>query len=73
MIEWTAERLADLDLGELKSLKDNAQKLRNSGIVDLCDAELATRGSKKKNGPPASRTSGSYVTGFHFVVTGNKA
>jgi hypothetical protein len=50
--EWTPERLSRLTAQEIKQLRDNAERLNESGVVDLCTAALAGKRAPKK---PAAR------------------
>jgi hypothetical protein len=72
MIEWTAEKIAQLKtVEEVKSLRDNAAKRGIVKLVDLCEADLRLRK------PPQVRRArpedveelrtGQYVSEFHFV------
>jgi len=43
MVVWTAERIAELSIEGVKNLRENARRLANSTVVDLCDADIARR------------------------------
>ena len=40
-VEWTAERIGRMTAQEIKQLRDNAERLNEPQIVDLCTAALA--------------------------------
>ena len=72
MIEWTAEKIAQLKtVEEVKSLRDNAAKRRIVNVVNLCEADLRLRKppqvrQARLEGIGEIRT-GQYVSEFHFV------
>jgi hypothetical protein len=71
MIEWPAERIKELKIEQVKSLRDNAAKRGNQVVVDLCDAEIARRNPPRVKQPRIvganEDRSGYYVSEFHFV------
>jgi hypothetical protein len=67
LIEWTPEKLTALNVDQLKSLRENAEKLGGQNVVELCDVELAKRKPKKIIESSAHHTSDDAVIGFHFV------
>jgi hypothetical protein len=75
-IVWDAERIANLTLPELESLRANASRLASNEIVNLCDAELVTRRPKRTVSQPTRKTRasdpGRDVVGFHFVCDRDK-
>ena len=72
MIEWTAEKIAQLEtIEKVKSLRDNASKRGNQAIVELCEADLLRRDpprlkQQRPEGTDENRA-GHYVSEFHFV------
>jgi hypothetical protein len=75
-VSWTPEFIAALDLPKLQSLRANASRLNEQGIVDICNAELEQRKPQKR---PRSETEesvpsrkGQCVVGFHFVCANDK-
>jgi hypothetical protein len=70
MIEWTAEKIAEKSIEEVKSLRDNAARLGSQAIFDLCEAELARRKPTRIKRAPKNldeSREGYYVSEFHFV------
>lgn len=71
MIDWTPESVASLSREGLKSLRENALRIGEMKVVELCDTELAkhTRGRNKSQGGKGPKESrhGQYVSGLHFV------
>jgi hypothetical protein len=68
MVDWTAERIAEMSREDVKTLRQNAVRLGNDVVVALCDAAL----SESSPARPRSKTSGSTsksetVRGFHSV------
>lgn len=51
--EWTAERLARMTAQEIKQLRENAERLNESGVVDLCTAALVGKRATRKTGARA--------------------
>src|SRR6266436_4836050 len=43
MADWTFERIAELSIEQVKSLRANALKRTENAVVELCDAEMARR------------------------------
>jgi hypothetical protein len=76
MVAWTSERIAELSIEGVKSLRENARRLANSEVVDLCDAEIARRAPVHTKSPRVKATSesryGQVVGGFHFVCDKGK-
>ena len=76
MADWTPERIAELPIELVNVLRENARKLGNSAVVDLCDAEGARRTPVRNKPLRVKATSGSrddlVVTGFHFVCDRGK-
>jgi len=52
--EWTAERLSRMTAQEIKQLRENAERLNEPGVVELCSEALAGKRSTKK--PARART-----------------
>jgi hypothetical protein len=51
--EWTAERLERMTAQEIKQLRENAERLNESGVVQLCTDALAGKKAPKKAGKRA--------------------
>lgn len=70
MSKWTAERIAELNDSDLKSLAENATRLNAEEIARLCAAELEMRAPVKRSrrtvGGPG-RSPSEVVIGYHFV------
>jgi hypothetical protein len=64
---WTAERIAEKSLDEVKNLRENAERLGQADIVALCDADLARRKPTKPPKPSKRQPNDRVVHGFHFV------
>lgn len=71
MVDWTAEKISELTVDKVKSLRDNAAQRGNQSVVNLCKADLARRNPPrvKQPRPGGERESraGYYVSEFHFV------
>ena len=52
--EWTAERLSRMTAQEIKQLRENAERLNETALVELCGEALAGKRSSKK--PARART-----------------
>jgi hypothetical protein len=52
--EWTAERLSRMTKQEIKQLRENAERLNETALVELCGEALAGKRSSKK--PARART-----------------
>jgi hypothetical protein len=63
MIEWSAEKIAALELEGLKSLRANALKIGHREVIALCDAELA-----KRKPPKSPKKSASLPRADHCVA-----
>jgi hypothetical protein len=76
MVAWTPERIAELSIEGVKNLRENAKKLANNAVVDLCDAEIARRAPTHTKLPRAKAAPESrhaqVVAGFHFVCDKGK-
>jgi hypothetical protein len=76
MIEWTAERIATLPVDQVKALRENATRLGDDVVADLCIADLARRAPDRRKShdvtKTASRSRNGVVLGFHFVCPGEK-
>jgi hypothetical protein len=48
--EWTPERLSRLSQQEIKQLRENAERLNEAGVVELCSEALAGKKAPKKSG-----------------------
>ena len=66
---WTAEKLAALDLAKLRVLRENAERNGAVDLIGMCDADLRSR-----KPPAVSRSkktidaeTGDLVTEYHFV------
>ena len=68
-IVWTEELIAKRTADELKALRENAVRLGQAQVVDLCDAELLRRKPPKVQKSPAERErrEGFYPSELHFV------
>lgn len=57
--EWTAERIGRMTAQEIKQLRDNAERLNEPQIVDMCTAALAgqrrSQMQGRRNGTPRTR------------------
>lgn len=55
---WTPEKIASLNIPELRALKTNAQKQGNNDVMGLCEAELKRHNARvpgtRRNGRPES-------------------
>lgn len=69
MATWDPERISNLDTGNVRSLRENALRLGQQSVVDLCNAELERRKPAKssKLSKADEDRSGSHVSEFHFV------
>jgi hypothetical protein len=71
---WSAEKLKDRTLKEVEQIRENAAKRSVLELVDLCDAELATRVRPqrvtRRQSTQISETD--VVTGYHFVCQANR-
>ena len=58
--EWTPERLSRLSPQELKQLRENAERLNEPAVAELCTAALAGKGRERaaarKRATPRTRT-----------------
>jgi hypothetical protein len=52
--DWTLERIAQLSVQDIKQLRENAERLNESGVAALCGEALA----KRRERVPAPRKSG---------------
>jgi len=68
-IVWTEEEVAKRTSDQIKALRQNAIRLAEQAIVDLCDAELTRRKPPKRPKIASEREHrvGFYVSEFHFV------
>jgi hypothetical protein len=73
-LEWTADRIAELTVDQVKVLRDNAAKSKALRTVDLCDADLARRNPRRTQRLKAGKQArfGGVVHGFHFVCPDEK-
>lgn len=70
MPEWTAERIAQLNQDDIKALRENATRYKRGAIIELCDAELASRRPQRaKKVGNTRRSDRDVVHGFHFVCS----
>jgi hypothetical protein len=71
MVDWTAGKVAEYSVGEIKSLRENALKQGAREVVELCDAELSRRKPTRVKRVETEITEVSrarqYVSEFHFV------
>jgi hypothetical protein len=68
--DWTAERVSQLSLSEVRRLLENAVRLANLEVVALCEADIARRSPEKPRSKRSNRSPeqvGQNVKGFHFV------
>jgi hypothetical protein len=68
--EWTLERIAALSVEQIRSLRENALRGRDAGVVALCDTVLAERAPIRLRAAAkiaAGPSDGEVVLGFHFV------
>ena len=71
---WSLERLASLDKIQIKSLINNANRLKNSSLVQLCEQELLARVPLKRvrETNKESEIIADFVAGYHFVCGGRR-
>ena len=60
-IEWTAQRLAELDSRQVRQISENAAKIGRHDIVEMCECALENR---LRSGRRQMR-----VSEFHFVCS----
>ncbi len=76
MADWTFERIAELSIEQVKSLRANALKRTENAVVELCDAEMARRKPAREKPSTMKVLSESQdrqvVIGFHFVCDRGK-
>jgi hypothetical protein len=76
MPDWTAERIAELSIEDVKTLQKNATKLGNTLVAGLCDGDITRRTGARDKGLQVRAVSGSrhgqVVVGFHFVCPRGK-
>jgi hypothetical protein len=77
MVDWTAERIADLPTDGVKNLRENASRLGEISVLTLCDAELARRAPSREKPARVTKVTaeardGQGVVGFHFVCPQGK-
>ena len=65
MIHWTTDRIAQLPIEGVMTLRENADRLGVTPLVELCDADLAKRTPARKL--PRGPRHDLVVVGFHFV------
>lgn len=63
--EWTAERLARMTTQEIKQLRENAERLNEPGVVQLCTEALAGKRTTKR---PGKRTAGPRTKARHLIA-----
>jgi hypothetical protein len=68
--EYTAERIATWSIDQLKSLRDNAVRLGNDAVADLCNEAIAGRTKASRAKAISKPRSDEVVVGFHFVCPG---
>jgi hypothetical protein len=61
--DWTLERIAQLSVQDIKQLRENAERLNESGVAALCSEALA----KRRDRAPAARKSGATTKPRHLV------
>jgi hypothetical protein len=61
--DWTSERIAQLSVQDIKQLRENAERLNESGVAALCSEALA----KRRDRVPAARKSGATTKPRHLV------
>jgi hypothetical protein len=68
-VDWTAEKIADLPLDQIKILRANCANKGADNIVVLCDAEILKRTPPRKVSSPKQerRSNNDTVVGYHFV------
>jgi hypothetical protein len=64
--EWTPERIGRLATPELRQLRENAERLGASAVVELCDAALGAR-------PRAGARRGALAKGMRHLISRSKA
>jgi hypothetical protein len=64
--EWTPERVGRLATPELRQLRDNAERLGASTVVELCNAALEAR-------PRAGAKRGALAKGMRHLISRSKA
>lgn len=77
MIDWIAERIAALSTEGVKNLRENAERLGETSVLTLCDAELSRRVPNREKAPRVTNVTtedrhGQVVVGFHFVCPQEK-
>jgi hypothetical protein len=76
MVDWTRERISELSLEDVKSLRENATRRGETAIIERCDAELAARAPVRQKSPrvkgPRESHRGQVVIGYHFVCPREK-
>ena len=61
--DWTPERIAQLSVQDIKQLRQNAERLNESGVAALCSEALA----KRRERVPSARRSGATTKPRHLV------
>ena len=61
--DWTLERIAQLSVQDIKQLRENAERLNETGVAALCSAAL----TKRRERVPAARKSGATTKPRHLV------
>jgi hypothetical protein len=59
---WTAEKIEGLDDNQLKALLDNATRLKNTALAELCGQLVASRSllAPPKRAKPAAKPARAY-------------
>jgi hypothetical protein len=72
VVDWNEDKVSALEAEQVKSLRENAARLGQQKIVELCDIELKKRKPAKllKSSAINETHSGQYVSEFHFVCPG---
>jgi hypothetical protein len=65
--EWTAERLSRMTAQEIKQLRENAERLDEPGVAQLCTEALAGKRSAQRQG---ARAAGPRTKARHLVARG---
>jgi hypothetical protein len=76
MVDWTSERIAELSIEQVKTLRENAKKQGSNAVIEMCDAEIGRRTPARNKAPRVSAKSETrddgVVMGFHFVCDRGK-
>jgi hypothetical protein len=71
--EWTQERLSRLSAAEIKQLRENAERLNETAIVELCSEALAGKKSERSGARKGASPRGRTRTKARHLVARTKA